>query len=156
MFMKTPYIRVKQVIGVLGMLLVVAVAVGVATYLDIERKARAGEALTATLTRLYQDHTMSAVLRRIQEGDVSGAAQRLDMALCDDILEINSKLATVDDQQKSYTQHMFARIAATRPPNVQIAAGGCELWEDQIAAEQILLFAGGNKVGASQGLAARH
>jgi hypothetical protein len=154
--MKTRYIKVKRVVGVLGMLLVVAAAVGVATYLDIERKARAGEAITATLTQLYHDHTMSAVLRSIQEGDVAGAAQRLDMALCDDILEINSKSATADDRQKSYTQHMFARIAVTRPSNAQIAASGRELSEDEIAAEQVLILAGGNKLGASQGLAARH
>lgn len=140
--MKTRCIRLNRVIPLLGIALVAAGVVAVATYLDIERTTRAGEALTETLNRLYHDQTVSTALRRIQEGDVAGAAQRLDLMLCDDILELNSQMASVDDQQRAYRQTVFARIARSRPSNALITAGTSgSVADDQIEAEKVLALA---------------
>ena len=155
--MKTRYIRMNRLIPVLGIVLVAAGVVGVATDLDIKRKTHAGEALTATLSRLYHDHTVSAALKRIQEGDVAGAAQLLDLMLCDDILEINSQMASVDDQQRAYTQHMFVRIARTRPSNAVTTAGTTrELFDDQTEAEKLLALADAGDAHANKSVAASH
>src|SRR5512140_612515 len=106
--MKTSYIRMKRLIPLVGVVLAVAGISAAATYINIERDISADQALTAQFHRLYYDHTVSTVLRKMQEGDALGAKRRLDLMLCDDILEINANLASADDRQKSYTQHMFA------------------------------------------------
>ena len=153
--MKTRYIRMKRLIPLLGIMLVAAGVVWVATYLDIERKIHADEALTAKLTRLYYDQTVSAMLKRIQEGDVTGAVHRLDQMLCDDILELNSQMASVDNRQRSYTQNAFVRIAHTRPRNAVITAGtSLELYPDQIEAEKILVLADAGNTPVNQTVAA--
>jgi ACT domain-containing protein len=155
--MKTRYIRMNRLIPLLGIVLVAAGVVGVATYLDIEHKIHAGEALTATLNRLYHDQMASAVLRRIQDGDVAGAAQRLDLLLCNDILELNSTIASVDDRQRAYTQNVFVRMARTRPSNAVITASATrEVFDAQIEAEKILALADAGNTPVNSGVAASH
>ena len=155
--MKTNCIKIGRLIPVLGIALVAAGVLVVATYLDIERKTRAGEALTATLDRLYHDQTASAVLKGIQEGDVAGAAQRLDLLLCDDIIELNSTIASADDLQRAYRQHMFVRIARLRPSNAVVTAGTTrELFDDQIEAEKILARARDDIKPANEAVVALH
>lgn len=99
------------------------------------------------------------MLKRIQAGDVAGGAQRLDLLLCDDLLQINSQLEHMepaDNAQQAYTQRMFGKIAQLRPGNAVITAGSArELYADQVEAEKLLALAvarnplGNNTVAAS-------
>jgi hypothetical protein len=155
--MKTYYVRINRLIPLVGVMLVVAGVVAVVTYVDIEHKIHADEALTEQFYRLYYDHTVSTVLKKMQEGDVLGAKRRLDLMLCGDILEVNANLASASDRQKAYTQHVFANIARTRPSNALIAAGTTdELSNDQVEAQKILMLASAGNAPANSGVAVAH
>ena len=137
--MKTPYIRIDRLIPWLGIALVAAGFAAAATYLDLERKVHSGEAFAATLDRLYQVQKLNAALKTLRDGDAGTAAQRLDLLLCDNILTLNSELASADDRQRAYVKDAFLTIARLRPKNPDTTTGVAqELNNDQIAAEQIL------------------
>jgi hypothetical protein len=121
---------------------IVVVAVGVmaaATYLGLERKIVSGQAYAAMLERLYHDQQLSVVLRTIHDGEADTAARRLDLILCDDILAVNSQLASASNAERDYAQTMFAQIARQRPGNGEtFAVAITKLSNDQIEAERIL------------------
>ncbi len=129
----------NRLIPVFGITFVTAAVMAAATYVDLERKTHCAEAFGATLDRLYADQKLSAVLRTIQEGDVATATQRLDLLLCDDILAVNSQLASARSTERAYAQDVFIRIARLRPKNAEVTAGTTqELSSDQIEAEKVL------------------
>jgi len=137
--MKTKYPRINWLILLLGAVLVTAGFAAAATYLDLERKNHSGEAFMATLDRLYQVQRLSAALKTLHDGDAGTAVQRLDLLLCDNILTLNSELASADDRQRACAKDVFTRIARLRPKNSSTTAGGAEeLSADQIEVERIL------------------
>jgi hypothetical protein len=156
-YMKTRYIQMRRLAPILGLVLVAVGGVGSATYFNLERKIKASEALSAKMDRLCQDHTISAVLKTIQEGDVAGGAQRLDLMLCDDLLQLGSQMESADPERQAYTQRLLARIARLRPNNAVIAAGTTrKLYADQIAAEKLLSVAAARDQAADNTVAASH
>jgi hypothetical protein len=138
--MKTRYLKMNWLIPLLGIAVVVGSVVAATTYLDLERKADAEEAFTATLDRLYQDHQLSAALKAIHEGEVKKAARLLDFLLCDGILRIDSELVSADARTRAFVEDAFRRIATVRPKTVSRSAAGStqERSDDQAAAERIL------------------
>jgi len=127
-------------VPILGIALVTGGLVAVNAFLDLEQKARAGEAFTATLDRLSQDQRLSAVLQGIHEGRIAGATQQLDLLLCDDILRTNAELASGNARTQLYVEDVFRRIARVRPKTSERSAAGPaqECVEDQVAAERVL------------------
>jgi hypothetical protein len=155
--MKTRYLTIRWLIPLLGF----AVAAGgfraATTYLDLQRKTQSEEAFSATLDRLCADQRISSALKTLHDGDVSTAARRLDLLLCENILLANTELASASDQQRSYVQDAFVRIARLRPRNSETSAGASlELSDDQIKAERILEEACAAAMPATEGLAASH
>jgi hypothetical protein len=137
--MKKKYIRIDRLIPWLGIALAAAGFAAAATYLDLDRKVHSGEAYTATLDRLYQAQTLSAALKTLHDGDPGTAAQRLDLLLCDNILNINSELSSADDRQRAYVQDAFTRIARRRPKESNATAGDAQApGNDRTEAEKIL------------------
>ena len=137
--MKTKYLKMNWLILLVGMVLVAAGFAAGTTYLDLARKIHSDEVFSATLDRIYQSQRLSAVLKTLHDGDVATAAQRLDLLLCDNILIINSELASADDLKRAYVKDAFRKIARLRPTNAGTTAGATqELNNDQIEAEKIL------------------
>jgi hypothetical protein len=137
--MKTQCIRISRLIPLVGIALVAAAVLAGATYWDIERQTRAGEALTVTLDRIYHDQQICSALKAMHEGDAILAAQRLDLMLCDDILALDAQLASADQKTRNYIKFGFGWLALNRPKNAHTAAAsGQELLDDQIQAEKIL------------------
>ena len=154
-YMKT--LEMRRLAAVLGLVLVAVGGVGWATYLKLERDIQASEALAAKMDRLCQDHTISAVLKTIQEGDVAGGAQRLDLLLCDDLLRLGSQMESADPERQAYTQRLLAKIARLRPNNAVISAGTTrKLYADQIAAEKLLTLAAAREQVVNNTVAASH
>jgi hypothetical protein len=143
MIMKTKHLKLEWLIPSLGITLLAAGVLATAVYLNLERRIHAGENLAATLDNLAQDQRLSAALRTIHDGDVTGAAQRLDLLLCESILVLNSQLASADDQTRAYVVDAFRRIGRVRPKNPEASANSsaCETSEDQVAAQRILALA---------------
>jgi hypothetical protein len=136
-------IKIDWLIPLLGIALVVGGLLAAVSYLDMERKVHSAEALAATLDNLYQDQKLSAVLKTIHEGDVAVAAQQLDLLLCDNILRLNSELASADDRTRTYVEDAFRRMARLRPRIPEAAPSKVvpEPTEDQVAAQRILALA---------------
>jgi hypothetical protein len=156
-YMKMNYSKMNRLIPLLGIALVAGGVMAAATYLDLERKICAGEAFGATIDRLCADEKLSAVLKTLKEGDVSAAVQRLDLLLCDDILAVNSRLASADNTERAYAQDMFVRIARMRPRNSEITLNAVqELSNDQIEAERILSEACAGTNPADEAVVALH
>ena len=141
--MKTRYLKIDWLIPVLGIAVVAGSLVAGTTYLNLERKIHANEALTATLDRLYQDHQLSVALKTIHNGEVAAATQRLDLLLCGHILTTNSELASADPRTRTIVEDAFRRIARIRPKSAHTTAAGStqECNEDQAVAERILELA---------------
>ena len=136
--MKANFTKMNWLFPVLGIALVAAGIMAGATYLGLERKIDSGQAFAATLERLYQDQQLSVVLKTLHDGDAALAARRLDILLCENILAINSEIASADSRQQACAQDAFVRIAKMRPKNVYTASGPQQLNDDQIEAERIL------------------
>ncbi|MGD0260397.1 MAG: hypothetical protein ABSD29_11305 [Verrucomicrobiota bacterium] len=155
--MKTQYIKTDWLIPWLGIALVAAGFAAAATYLDLERKTHSAEAFSGTLDRLYQNQILSAALKTLHDGDVGTAAQRLDLLLCDNILLLNSELASADDRQRAYVKGAFTKVARLRPNNSSTTAGDAQkLNNDRIKAEKILMEACAGNTSAREGaIAAR-
>jgi hypothetical protein len=148
--MKTNNWRVECLVAVLGVGVVVAVLIGVRSYVRVEREARATEALTATLDQLYHDQSLSLAIRRIHEGDAAGASRQMDLLLCDDILLLKAQLGSADERTRTLVADGFRRIGRVRPrtePAVSTAAG-YEGSEDQVAAQRILELATTDRIVA--------
>lgn len=139
MRMKTNYMNMDWMIPWLGIAVVAGGVAAAAAYLDFERKIHSAEAFTETLDRVYQNQVLSSALKTIRDGDVVVAAQRLDLLLCDNILALNSGLASANDREAAYVKNAFVSIAKLRPKNPDAAAGAAPVPRtDQTEAEKIL------------------
>jgi hypothetical protein len=156
--MKTNYFKTSRLTPCcLGIALVVGAVMAVTTYLDLARNTRAAEASMAINDRLYKDIHLCLALKTLHEGDVSAAAQRLDLLLCDDIIAVNSQLASADDADRVFIRKAFARLALARPKSAQVLTGTTqELCDDQRAAERILAETAAGGAYATEGIAASH
>jgi hypothetical protein len=148
--MKTRYLKMNWLIPVLGIAVVGGGLVAGTIYLDLERQLHAEQAFTATLDRLFQDQQISAALKRIHDGEAEGAAQRLDMLLCGNILRTDAELASADARTRAYMQLTFRRIARLRPKTADGAVTGSthECDGDRAAAQRILELALAGDPGA--------
>ena len=113
--MKTICLKMQWLAPLLGVAVVGGGLMATRTYFELEHKVRAHEALTATVERLYQDHKVSTALRLIHDGDTAGAAQRLDVMLCEDVLRLNDELPAADERTRMYVEDTLRRIALVRP-----------------------------------------
>jgi len=137
--MKIGNLKLSWLIPVVGIALFAAGVLAGRTYLDLERKTYSGQAFSATLDRLCQSQRLSAALETLHDGDGASAAQQLDLLLCENILIINSELASTNDRERAYVRDIFARIAHQRPKNSDASAGNAQkLNNDRIEAEKIL------------------
>jgi len=137
--MKTKYIKVHWLIPLLELVLIAVGVVTAAHYLDLDRKMHSDQAFSATLDRLYQVQRLSAALKTLHDGDAGAAAQRLDLLLCDNILIVNSELASANDRERAYVRDAFARIAHLRPRDPDATGGNAQKrYNEQIEAEKIL------------------
>ena len=141
--MKTRYLKIDWLIPVLGIAVVAGSLVAGTTYLNLEKQIQATEAFTAKLDGLYQDHQLSLALKSIHNGEVSAAAQRLDLLLCVHILRTNSELPSAEPRTRIIIEDAFRKIALVRPKSGPSAATGStqECSDDQKRAQQILELA---------------
>jgi hypothetical protein len=144
--MKTICLKRQWLAPLLGVAVVGGGLMATRTYFELEHKVRAHEALTATLERLYQDQKLSTALKSLHDGDVQGAAQRLDVVLCESILRLNDELASADARTRMYIEDAFRRIALARSgiAGGEAAGPGQGYTDDQAAVERILRRALGN------------
>ena len=143
--MNTTQIRLNRLIPLLGLALVASALVAAASYADLQRKNHAREEFGAAIDRLCHIQRLSSVLKQIHDGDPATAAQRLDIMLCDDILELNSQLASAGEAERACARDAFAQIARLRPRSSETSAGAAlEPAGDQIEAERILMAARSN------------
>jgi hypothetical protein len=153
--MKTSYLKMRWLVPLLGLAVAAGGVTAARTYLDLRRRTQSEEAFSAALDRLYADQKISSALRKLHDGEVSAAARRLDLLLCENILVTDSELASASERQRAYVQDAFVRIARSRPRNAETAAGATlELSNDQIKAETILEEACATTRPAREGLAA--
>jgi hypothetical protein len=138
--MKTNYLKANWLAPVLGVVVVAGGLTAAITYLDLEKEARAQEALVVTLDRLCHDQQLCAALKSMHDGQPEVAAQRLDLLLCDSILRLNNELASADERTRIYVEDAFRRLALLRPKLAAgVADGSASAFnEDQTAAEKIL------------------
>jgi hypothetical protein len=140
--MKTNYFKLDRLIPWLGIAILVGGVIASATYLNSERNALSSEASAATLERLIHDQHLSAALKKIHDGQVAEAAERLDLLLCGDILLINAELPSADPETRALVQKAFKRIASQRPMIEGMDSTSTqEHVADQVAAERILTLA---------------
>jgi hypothetical protein len=127
-------------IPLLGIAVVVGALMAVTYYVSLQRRIQASQTLTMTLDHLQRDHRLSLALKRIHDGNVGEAAQQLDVMLCDDILQLNSDLASADERTRAFATYAFCRIGHTRPSAPAVSSDGAALGltDDQIAAQRIL------------------
>jgi hypothetical protein len=142
--MKTGYWKSDWLAPLVGIAVVGGSLMAATTYVNLEQRVSANEALSATLDHLYQDQKLSVALRILRDGQVDNAAQRVDLVLCQNILRLESQLASADPRTRAYIEDAFRRIAQFRPKIDPTTSGG-EYNEDQAAAERVLASA----VGAS-------
>jgi CHASE3 domain sensor protein len=79
--MRINCIQFHRLIPWLGIGLVAGGVIAAATYLNFERMARAFEASLTTMDRLIHDLQLSAALKRIHNGEVSGAVSIFESRL---------------------------------------------------------------------------
>ena len=73
---------------------------------------------------------------------MSAGARRLDLMLCEDIISINSRLASLEEWDRAFIKNAFARLALVRPKSAQLLTHATEaLRDDQVETERILLRA---------------
>jgi len=153
--MKTNYITIGRLIPLLAIALVAGGAMAAATYLDLQRKTHAAEASTAAIIPLAKDLQLCSVLRTIHEGGMSTAAQRLDVMVCEDIIAINSRLASLDEEDQGFIRNAFARFVLIRLNSAELLTDATQgLCDQQIEAERILAQAGAGILPPHEGIAA--
>ena len=138
--MKTNCMKTDWFVPLMGLAVIAAAVATGKAYLDFERETRAGEALTVTLDRLYQDHQLSMALKTLHDGDAVAAARRLDWLLCEHIVRLDSELPSADARTRTYVEDAFQRIALVRPRVVPAKAADSttDYSDDQLVAERIL------------------
>jgi hypothetical protein len=138
--MKTDYLKMNWLIPTLGIAVVAGTYLAATTYLDLARNVEAEQAFVVTVDRVYQSQQLSMALKTIQEGGVKEAAQRLDMLLCNQILRLDSELASGDARTKALVGMAFQRIAAGRPKTGSgpVAGSAREDGDARTAADKIL------------------
>jgi len=144
--MKTNELKMKWLAPVLGAVVIGGGLMGTKLYFELEHKTRAHEALTATLQQLYQDQRLSTALKSMREGDVQGAAQRLDALLCQNILRLDEESASADGKTRMYVEDAFRRIALAQSGITGGATADTEqeAGEDRAAVQKIFLRALGS------------
>ena len=144
--MNTNQLKTDRWVLLVGVALVAAGLAAAASYRNLEQKARSEETLTPLYRSLHQDLELCAVLRAMHEGDVSGAARRLDLMLCEHIVALNSQLAAGagDAGDRAFVQNAFARCSLMRPRSTELLTDATQpLRSDQVEAEKILAEARG-------------
>ena len=138
--MKTRHLKKDWLSLSLGIVVVAGTVVAATAYFDIERRIHAEQAFTATLDRLSADQELSVALKQIHEGKVNEAVERMDLLLCDHILQTDSELPSASARTRSYVEIAFQRIAQLRPKTGGLtpAPSARERDNDQAAAERIL------------------
>ncbi len=137
--MNTSQLRTERWTILVG-IVVVAVGLAAASYRNLEQQNRSQETLTPIYRGLHQDLELCSILRAINEGDVNGAARRLDLMLCEHIVAANSQLdAAGDAGDRAFVQNAFTRFAVIRPRSTELLAGSIQpLRADQVEAQRIL------------------
>lgn len=138
--MKTTCIKMDRVIPFVGIAVVAGVLMAGRTYIEAEREARAHEANSAMLERLFLDQKLSAALKSMHGGDMQGAARGLEALLCQSILRASEELASTDAQTRINADEAFRRIALAWPgiAGGAGASAGEERTDNEVAAERIL------------------
>ena len=138
--MKTNYLKMNWLIPMLGIAVVAGTYLTATTYLDVERKVEAEQAFVVTVDQVYQAQQIGSALKAIKEGEVKGAAERLDLLLCNRILRLDSELAASDARTKALIGMAFQKIAAARPKTESepTAGGAQQIGDARTAAEKIL------------------
>ena len=113
--MKTNYLKMNWLIPALGIAVIAGTYLVATTYLDFERHTETEQALAATVDRLYESQQISSALKAIHEGEMNGAAQRLETLLCDNVIRLDSELASSDARTRALVGMAYQRIAAVRP-----------------------------------------
>ncbi len=122
-------------IGLLGM--------GVA-YLKVQREILSIERYGTLVDRAYYNEQVSLVLKQFRNGDAVGAADRLDLTLCDEILRIESETGAADGKTREFaleTYRMIARLRPSRPGMTASNGVPRQCSADQVAAQKILELA---------------
>ncbi len=148
--MKTSYL-IKTLLGVVAIVALMGGFLATAAFVNVQRQIRWHERMAVLLDRVYYDQRVGGALKQISEGDVRAAAQRLDLALCSDILRLNSQLELADDYTRSYVEASLRQLSHVRPKTVALSgASSPDAYDgDQIAAEKLLeLAATAEKRGA--------
>jgi hypothetical protein len=150
--MKTSELKTDWLIPFVGIAVVAGTLVAATTYLEFERKSHAAEALAVTLDRLSHDQQLSRVLEQIHQGEVTAAAQRLDLLLCGDVVRVDAELASADAPTRAVVEDAFRRIALIRPKTAPGGAAGSaqEPSNGQVEAQRILTLALGAAAHAAQ------
>ncbi len=138
--MKTNCLKMNWLIPTLGIAVIAGIYLTASTYLDLEQRVEAEQAFVVTVDRVYQAQQLSMALKSFQAGEVKDAAQRVDLALCNQILRLDSELAASDARTKALVGMAFERIAAARPKTGhEPQAGTVQRGDDaRTAAEKIL------------------
>jgi len=149
--MKTKCTKTDWLASLVGIALVAATVAAARAYLGSEQQTHTGEALTATLDRLYQDQQLCMALKTLHEGDAAAAAKRLDQLLCEHIIRLDSERASADARTQGFVEDAFRRMALVRPKTVagKSADSTAECPDDRLAAERILSRALGAKQTAA-------
>jgi hypothetical protein len=112
-------------------------------HLKTQSRIHSEETLCAILDRLAQDQKLNTILKLIQAGGVEEAAQRLNFLLCENIVSVNSQLASTDNRARSFAQSAFCRMAQYRPKPSPVTgvASVRERSCEEIEAQKILALA---------------
>ncbi len=138
--MKTKSLNMDWLVPFVGIAVVVGGVVAGKAYLDWGKRNQAAEARTVMLDRIYQGHQLSMALRAIHNGELNGATQRLDLLLCQGVLQTDAELVSADTGTKAYVEDSLRRLALVRPMIAQGTPAGSrpQCTDDQLAAERIL------------------
>jgi len=150
--MKIRDVKINWLGPFVGIAVVAGTVVAATAYFDFERQADAAQAFAVTLERLFHDQQLSMALEQIEQGEVTAAAQRLDLMLCGDVVRADLELASADALTRAAVEDTFRRIALIRP---KTGAGGStgsaqEPGDRQNEAERILTLALGAAAHAAQ------
>jgi hypothetical protein len=153
--MKDKNINSKWLIPGLGIALVAGGLMGAASHSKLEQEAHSGEACRWALERLRFDAGVCRGLRTLYEGDVNSAAQQLDRFLCEDILRLNSELASLEGVDRAFMKNAFARFSIVRPTCAALQARTSQQPnDDEVKAERLLAEAARQVAPGTTGLAA--
>ena len=112
-------------------------------YLETQSRIRSAENANAMLERLAQDQKLNTILRLLKAGAVDDATRRLNHLLCENIVNVNAQLASIDDRNRAFAQQTFSRMAqcCPKPSPAAVAAFLGERHYEEIEAGKILALA---------------